>query len=101
MPGCCSPGCTPDWSPAPEILEEASFRAGREGLDARLPDREGELRPARDLLGELLDRVQPDEDPRLRALLTEGGGAGVQRASAGQNGKLDEVLAELLRRAQA
>jgi glutamate---cysteine ligase / carboxylate-amine ligase len=91
----------PDWSPAPEILEEASFRAGREGLDARLPDREGELRPARDLLGELLDRVQPDDDPRLRALLAEGGGAGVQRASAGQHGNLDEVLSELLRRAQS
>jgi glutamate---cysteine ligase / carboxylate-amine ligase len=91
----------PDWSPAPEILEEASFRAGREGLDARLPDREGVVRPARDLLGELLDRVQPDEDPRLLALLAEGGGAGVQRTSAGPEANLDEVLAELKRRAQA
>ena len=93
--------CPPDWSPAPEILEEASFRAGREGLDARLPGREGALRPARDLLGELLDRVQPEEDPPLRALLAEGGGAGVQRTSAGRHGNLDEVLAELKRRAQA
>ena len=92
---------SPDWSPAPEILEEASFRAGREGLDARLPDRDAALRPARDLLGELLDRVQPDEDPCLRALLAEGAGAGVQRASAGPDGNLDEVLAELRRRAQA
>ena len=91
----------PEWSPAPEILEEASFRAGREGLDARLPDREGALRPARDLLAELLDRVQPDQDPCLRALLAEGGGAGVQRASAGQDGSLDEVLTELMRRARA
>ncbi|MBV8734730.1 MAG: YbdK family carboxylate-amine ligase [Solirubrobacterales bacterium] len=90
----------PDWSPAPEILEEASFRACREGLDARLPDREAALRPARDLLDDLLDRVQPDEDPCLRALLVEGGGAGVQRASASQDGNLDEVLAELRRRAQ-
>ena len=90
-----------DWSPAPEILEEASFRAGREGLDARLPDRKGDLRPARDLLGELLDRVQPDENPTLRALLAEGGGAAVQRASAGPHGNLDGVLAELKRRAQS
>ncbi len=90
-----------DWSPTPEILEEASFRAGRDGLEARLPDQEGGLRPARDLLDELLDRVQPDEDPCLRALLAEGGGAGVQRASAGEDGNLGEVLAELGRRAQA
>ncbi len=91
----------PDWSPSPEILEEASFRAGREGLDARLPDRNAALRPARDLLDELLDRVQPDEDPCLHALLAERGGAAVQRASAGEEGNLDEVLAELSRRAQA
>ena len=91
----------PDWSPAPEILEEASFRAGREGLDARLPDRDGTLRPARDLLGELLDRVQPDEDPGLKALLAEGGGAGMQRASAGHDGNLDDLLRDLRRRAQA
>jgi glutamate---cysteine ligase / carboxylate-amine ligase len=91
----------PDWSPAPEILEEASFRAGREGLDARLPDREGILRPARDLLSELLDRVQPDADPGLGALLAERGGAGVQRANAGPDGNLNEVLAELRRRAEA
>jgi carboxylate-amine ligase len=90
----------PDWSPTPEILEEASFRAGREGLDARLPDRNAALRPARDLLYELLDRVQPNEDPCLRALLDEGGGAGVQRASAAQDGNLDQVLADLMRRAQ-
>jgi hypothetical protein len=49
----------------------------------------------------LLDRVQPDEDPGLEALLAEGGGAGVQRACAGQDGNLDGVLAELMRRAQA
>ena len=90
----------PDWSPSPEILEEASFRAGREGLDARLPDGEATLRPARDLLAELLDRVQLGEDPCLRALLAEGGGAGVQRASAGEDGSLDDVLAELRRRAE-
>ncbi len=90
----------PDWSPAPEILEEASFRAGRDGLDARLPDRDGILRPARDLLAALVDRVQPDEDPALTALLAEGGGAGVQRASAGQDGNLDNVLSELRHRAQ-
>ena len=91
----------PDWSPPPEILEEASSRASREGLDARLPDHEGALRPARELLAELLDRVQPDEDPGLRALLDEGGGAGVQRACAGEQGNLDAVLAELRRRAAA
>jgi carboxylate-amine ligase len=90
----------PDWSPAPEILEEASFRAGREGIDARLPDGDGTLRPARDLLAELLDRVQPDEDPGLTALLAEGGGAGVQRQSAGRDVNLDKVLGELRHRAQ-
>ncbi len=90
----------PDWSPAPEILEEASFRAGREGLDARLPDRNGAMRPVRELLAELLDSVQPDQDPGLTALLAEGGGAGVQRASAGEHGKLEDVLSELRQRAQ-
>jgi glutamate---cysteine ligase / carboxylate-amine ligase len=97
---CHAADSSADWSPAPEILEEASFRAGREGLDARLPQRDGALRPVRELLAELLDRVQPDEDRCLRELLAEGGGAGVQRASAREDGDLDEVLAELRRRAQ-
>jgi carboxylate-amine ligase len=92
--------------PAPEILEEASFRAARAGVQASLPDAEGRLRPARELLAEMLELARPharelacaEELDSLEALADAGGGAGMQRASAG-DGDLRPVLATLMERA--
>jgi glutamate---cysteine ligase / carboxylate-amine ligase len=82
-----------------EVLEEGIFRAARFGVEARLPDPEGTLRPVAQLLNEALDvaRVYAGELDcereleRLPALLKEGGGAGLQRRShaiAGMDGLL-------------
>jgi carboxylate-amine ligase len=89
--------------PPAEILDEASFRAGREGVDATLPDRECRLRPVSELLEELVERVRPDARElgceghldRLAALLDAGGGAGVQRAAYG-DGDFPALLQSLL-----
>jgi len=92
--------------PAPEILEEASFRAAREGVEATLPDDEGRLRPAHELLQEMLDLTRPhardlecaEELESLATLAEAGGGAGMQRASAGDD-DLGPVLEALMERA--
>jgi carboxylate-amine ligase len=91
--------------PAPEILEEASYRAGRDGLDAELPDVDGGLRPVSDVLQETLALARPaadelgcrDELESLSTLVSKGGGAGLQRADHDAGG-LDAVLAGLLER---
>src|SRR3954454_22861486 len=44
--------------PPVEILEEASFRAASGGVAAMLPDADGRLRPARELLAELVEAVR-------------------------------------------
>jgi glutamate---cysteine ligase / carboxylate-amine ligase len=85
--------------PPVEILEEASFRAARGGAAAMLPDAEGRLRAARELLAELVETVRPSarelsceaELDALSALAERGGGAGLQRAAG-----LDAVLRTLL-----
>jgi carboxylate-amine ligase len=88
---------------APEILDEASFRAAREGVAATLPDEEGHLRPVDELVAETLERVRPaarelgcaDELEGIPALVTDGGGAGVQRAAC-DGGEVPTVLQTLL-----
>lgn len=78
--------------PTAEILDEASFRAGRAGVDATLPDADCRLRPVVELLDELLVRVRPAarelgceaQLDGLSQLLEERGGAGVQRAACGE-----------------
>ncbi len=70
-----------------ELLDEGSFRAGRYGVTAKLPDEQGELRPARELLDTLLGPLREQaQDLGCRAeldgitdLLARGGGAGRQR----------------------
>lgn len=77
--------------PPAEILDEASFRAGRAGVDATLPDDDGRLRPVAALLDELVERIRPAARELgcerrldgLAALLDAGGGAGTQRAAYG------------------
>jgi glutamate---cysteine ligase / carboxylate-amine ligase len=75
--------------PPAEILDEASFRAAREGVEATLPDDDGDLRPVAELLDELLARVRPaarelgceGQLDGLTEMLAGGGGAAVQRAA--------------------
>ncbi|MDQ6606125.1 MAG: YbdK family carboxylate-amine ligase [Actinomycetota bacterium] len=79
----------PGPDPPAEVLEEGAFRAARFGVQARLPDAEGGLRPVRDLLDEALKLAREhaeelgctDELEVLPALLRRGGGAGLQRAT--------------------
>src|SRR4051794_4088214 len=92
--------------PAAEILEEGSYRAAREGLAADLPEPDGALRPATDLLGEALDVARDHAEAlgdavaltALDDLVAAGGGAGIQRAAGGED-DMAAVLRTLLRRA--
>jgi carboxylate-amine ligase len=94
----------PEPGPAPEILEEASFRAARGGVDAELPDGDGRLRPARELLAETLELARPqarelgcaDELGYLDDLVAGGGGAGLQRSAHG-HGDMGALLRALMR----
>jgi carboxylate-amine ligase len=91
----------PQAHPPAEILDEASFRAARFGVSARLPDPEGRLHTVPTLLGEALALVRDDaaelgcedELDGVRALLERGGGAGRQR-SAHAIGGMGAVLRE-------
>ncbi len=93
----------PPPGPPPEILEEASFRAARWGVDATLPDGDGRLRPARELLDETLEIARPharelgcsEHLATLPELVASGGGAGLQRR-AYESGGIDGVLRTLL-----
>lgn len=90
--------------PPPEILEEASFRAARGGVDATLPDDTGRLRPVAELLQETVELVRASaraleceaQIDGLFDLLARGGGAGLQREAAGDSGDTGAVLAALL-----
>jgi carboxylate-amine ligase len=74
--------------PPAEILDEASFRAGRYGTGALLPDDDGRLRPLEVLLEAARDAVAgharelgcTDEVDATRRIVEQGGGAGRQRA---------------------
>ena len=93
-------GAAPD--PPSEILDEASFRAARGGVAATLPDDDAELRPVAELVEELMSVARPwaielgcaEELEGLQELLTDAGGAGLQRAAYAE-GDIDAVLAEL------
>jgi glutamate---cysteine ligase / carboxylate-amine ligase len=93
--------------PPAEILDEASFRAGRAGVEATLPDDEDRMRPVAELLEETVARVRPAarelrceaQLDELAALLGEGGGAGVQRAACA-DGDLRSLLEALVARAR-
>jgi glutamate---cysteine ligase / carboxylate-amine ligase len=89
--------------PPPELLDEASFRAAREGIEATLPDGEDRLRSVAELTSELVERVRPAArelrcEPELDGvarLVADRGGAGVQRrayADGGIDGLLDAVV---------
>jgi glutamate---cysteine ligase / carboxylate-amine ligase len=75
--------------PAPELLDEAAFRAARFGTAAELPGRDGTRRPVAVILDEVLAAVGPhagelgcvDELDGIRRLVERGGGAGAQRSA--------------------
>jgi carboxylate-amine ligase len=85
-----------------EVLDEGVFRAARFGVGARLPDAEGRLRPAGELLEDALalarfhaDELQcGDELDLLPPLFARGGGAARQRATFEIAG-MDALLREL------
>jgi glutamate---cysteine ligase / carboxylate-amine ligase len=92
----------PEPDPAAEVLEEGAFRAARFGVQARLPDADGRLRPVDELLHEALATARTragelgceEELGGLPSLLARGGGAGAQRATyeiAGMGGLLREL----------
>ena len=95
--------------PPAEILDEASFRAAREGVAATLPDEDDRLRPVSDLLERMVEGIRPaarelrceEQLDDLAGLLAEGGGAGIQRAACrgGEHG-IDGVLDMLVARAE-
>jgi carboxylate-amine ligase len=74
--------------PAPELLDEAAFRAARFGTEAELPGADGRRRPVRVILDEVLEIVSPhaaelgcvDELDGVRRIVEHGGGAGAHRA---------------------
>ncbi|UJA21239.1 YbdK family carboxylate-amine ligase [Thermoleophilia bacterium SCSIO 60948] len=93
--------------PAPEILEESSYRGARAGLDAELPDADGRLTPARDVLAATLELAADaaaelgctGELGAIEDLVAVGGGAGLQERDA-ERGGIDAVLEGLLERAK-
>jgi carboxylate-amine ligase len=95
-------------SPPPEILEEGSYRAAREGLVAELPDAAGNLSSFDEVLADALRIARPcaeelgclDELLRIPALVGEGGGAGLQRRDH-ERGGMPAVLGGLLERTRA
>jgi carboxylate-amine ligase len=87
-----------------EALMEASFRAGRDGLDAKLWWR-GAMRPAREVADETLalarayagELGEEDALEEVQRILAEGNGAGRMRAAYGQGGMravLERLVAE-------
>jgi carboxylate-amine ligase len=91
-----------------EMLRASRWLARRYGLtDALLDPQTAERRPAREVVGVLVDhvgealRAAGDEDivrDGVERLFRDGGGAGRQRAIAGKDVDLDAVAHDLLRR---
>jgi len=98
--------CPP--SPPAEILEEASYRARREGLGAELPDADGYPHPLVEVLAETLQLARPaaaeigclEQLEGTENLAAEGGGASAQRSDFEQEG-IEKVLEGLLERTAA
>ena len=95
--------------PPAEILDEASFRAARAGVEATLPDEHGGLRPVAELLERMVETICPAAGELgcaaqldgLATLLADGGGAAIQRAcSHGGERGIDGVLDALVARAE-
>jgi len=95
----------PAGKPAPrEVLVEASYRAGRDGLDATVWDG-GEMHPVRDLAATAIERARPHARAlgvdgaraEVERILREGNGADRMRAAHGAGGMaavLERLVAE-------
>jgi carboxylate-amine ligase len=96
---------TADPVPAPpdDVLAEGVFRAARWGVEARLPDADGRLRPLLEVLEETLAPLRTvaeglgcgDELAGVRRIVESGGGAGRQRdvhAIGGMHALLRELV---------
>jgi carboxylate-amine ligase len=78
----------PELDPAAEVIDEGIFQAARFGVNARLPDADGTLRPVAELLKQALADARQHsaeldcaaELETLEAILRRDGGAGRQRA---------------------
>lgn len=101
--------CRPAEDPPMELLDEASFRAAREGVAATLPDEDDRLWPVPELLERMVAAIRPSavelgcvaQLDDLSELLADGGGAGVQRrACRGGESGIDGVLEALIARAE-
>jgi glutamate---cysteine ligase / carboxylate-amine ligase len=92
----------PSVEPSPELIDQSIFQAARFGVHSRLPDAQGNLRPASEILQDTLPRLQRrarelgclQQLALLPALLRRGGGAGVQRAISERAG-IDAVAKPL------
>lgn len=101
----------PVWQIRTELLRLAMWRTGRSGLDAELIDpRRFRPAPAGAVLDALLAHVRPAlEDAGeqavvgdLRAeLVRRGTGSRIQRAAYAQTGRLEDVVADVVRRTVA
>ena len=103
---CYAAQARPIDGPPAEILDESSFRAGRAGVVATLPDDDCRMRSVPDLTEEMVDHVRPaarelrceTQLDGLAELLSDGGGAGVQRSLC-RDGDIASVLEGLVERA--
>jgi glutamate---cysteine ligase / carboxylate-amine ligase len=88
-----------------EALSESSFRAARDGVEARIADGEGAPRPLREVAAETVERLRPrarelggaEALEGVGRLLSDGGGAGRHRAAhaaGGMDGLLRALVAE-------
>ena len=85
-----------------EVIAEASFRAGRDGIAATLPNGDS-LRPVREIAADVLRLVRPHARElgsdsaleEIERILAEGNGADRQRA-AGAGGGIQAVLEQLV-----
>ncbi|WP_433286401.1 carboxylate-amine ligase [Pseudonocardia sp. CA-142604] len=101
----------PVWQIRTELLRLAMWRAGRSGLETELIDPRGfRPAPAGAVLDALLAHVRPAlEDAGeqavvgdLRAeLVRRGTGSGIQRAAYARTGRLEDVVADVVRRTVA
>jgi carboxylate-amine ligase len=95
----------------PDLLRGAAWRAARSGLSDELVDvRTASARPARTVVGALLDHVRPalersgdlaTVEASLQRLLGRGTGADLQRATLSATASFVEVALEAVRRSAA
>jgi carboxylate-amine ligase len=92
-------------APEPDLIVSAIWRAGRYGLDDQLVSpSNGDLRPAADVLAEMLDHCRDGLEAHgdwdvvqdfVRRMLTDGNGATRQRRSYARDGDITAVIRDI------